>query len=277
MPPRNIKIVYIEDSAGDRERYSGYLRRCKGIQVIPLGPPETPDARVIERYNPDIVLVDYFLHERQPGRPGVSCKGLTLSATLREKLPKVPILLVTRGNLLRRLGMVRDISGVFDELVFKDQISADPASLCDDVRVLVDGFRRLQACEVRHWSSLCDALRAKSEEKELLLQADPPKAVRENKTWQVPDVASWIRSVLVKYPGILYGSLYASVLLGITKHSFLLPSVQKWFATARYTGVFLPKEGLWWRDRLIVKAYALFHKTGMDRASLGHFRDAWKK
>ena len=55
----------------------------------------------------------------------------------------------------------------------------------------------------------------------------------------------------IQYPGILLDSMYSSVLLGVAEEDFLSPSVQDFFKEAKYSGIFSPMEGRWWKSKLI--------------------------
>jgi hypothetical protein len=66
----------------------------------------------------------------------------------------------------------------------------------------------------------------------------------------VSQAADWIRCTLLAYPGILYDSVYAATELRISVKDFLSNGVQEVVGSAKYTGIFDPLEGRWWKERL---------------------------
>lgn len=271
-----MRIVYVEDDAQDRERYARLLSSCENIEVVQLPPPEAVNTQLITDREPDVLLIDYMLDAKQPGGHRVNYRGLTLCAALREAMPETPILLLTRGSMLRKLPTT-DVQGIFDEQVLKADVGGDISSFCDTVQRLAQGYEQLRGCRKKDWSSLIRVLGAQRDEKELLLKADSPDAIMENKVWKVPDVARWIRQVVITYPGILYEPLHASVLLGISAAGFLSKPVQRWFSDAKYGGPLAPREGRWWKKRLIERAHELLDKESMGELPLNEFRSAWRK
>ncbi len=80
--------------------------------------------------------------------------------------------------------------------------------------------------------------------------------------WNPARLANWIRHTIVDYPGILYDPIYAATELRISIESFLSDAVQNIFSDAKYTGIFSPVEGRWWKQRLI--KIAIEYSGGYD-------------
>jgi hypothetical protein len=110
-----------------------------------------------------------------------------------------------------------------------------------------------------------------------LWKADPPPEILSEDTWRVPEIARWIRGVLLHYPGILYDSLHASVALGLSRESLLRPSLLAFFRTARYTGVFAQKDSHFWKTRFLTKARALLRDVGLQDAPFTDFAKGWRR
>ncbi len=269
-----IRIVAVDDSEDDRARYEHRLH-LPGLRVVPVIPNEHLAVKSIVDEKPDVVLIDYQLNEVQPDGSHPSYLGSTLAAVLREKLPECPILLVSRRSLIQSgtLNRARDLQSAFDDLFYKDEIFSDPRWFRDELRTLVQGYRRLRSRRVRTWKAILTLLKANSEEGDLLESADPPRDARAD-TWRVPEVARWLRHTVLAYPGILCDSLHASAALGLAKQSFTSSPIQRFFSGSRYRGPFAPKEGLWWKGRLVADAAELLQRDD-NSAPLSRFGEMW--
>ena len=272
---RPIRVAAVDDSADDRARYERRLN-VSGLRVFPVIPAEYLAVKSILDAKPDVVLIDYQLNEVQPDGSHPSYLGSTLAAVLREKLPDCPILLVSRRSLIPSgtLNKARDLQTAFDDLFFKDQIFSDPRRFSEELRILVRGYRTLQSRKRNTWKAVLTLLKASAEEGDLLEAADPPLGARAE-TWRVPEVARWLRHTVLAYPGILYDSLHASAALGLAKPSFTSPLMQKLFSSSQYRGPFAPKEGLWWKDRIVAVAAELLRREHHSNAALSLFGEVW--
>ena len=251
-----------------------------GLRLQACPPPAVLDARELLHYHPDVAMIDYQLTEREPGREPATFKGSTLAAALREKMPGIPIVLMTRQHMVSvgRIAQARDLEGAFDELVIKEDIYANSDKFASTLVRLAKGFRTLNRCRPRTLKALRAVLGADDLEWEELLSADPPPEVLAGHSWRLPEVARWVRGTVLSYPGIIYGSLHAAVALGLSRDSFLKPSVQALFKRALYRGVFAPDDAHFWRTRLLTKARALMRDANMPDASFSSdFGKAWRK
>ncbi len=274
-----MNVLGIDDNADDRNRLAESLEGRPGFQLQVIPPPSVLDARELVKYRPDVAIIDYQLTEREAGREPATFKGSTLAAALREKLPDIPIVLTTRQRLVAtgRVASARDLKGAFDELILKEDIQANSDQFASTLMELGKGFRVLRQSQSRNWNSLQALLKASDLEREELFRADPPSEVLQDGTWRVAEVARWIRETLLPYPGIFYDSLHTSVALGLSLESFLRPSVQAFFKTIRYTGVFRQDEPHFWKTRLLTKARALLRDGGLADAPFTDFAKAWRR
>jgi hypothetical protein len=206
-------------------------------------------------------------------------RGSTVAAFLREKLPGCPVVLVTRGKLFasRQFANAFDVQGTFDDVILKEDVGQRPAYHQDCFVRLIEGFRVLEEQEPRDRRGLYAILRATEEEASVLNQAQPPGEHGDSGGWRVAEAAGWIRKTLLAYPGILYDPLYAASLLGVAERAFLNREVQEHFAEAKYAGPFAPREGRWWKDRLMVLAYDVLHAADLSTRGLYEFGGAWTK
>ena len=136
------------------------------------------------------------------------------------------------------------------------------------------GFRHLHEIKEKTWNSLVRALEATEEEAAILREASPP--LQEGQ-WIVTEAARWIRNVILRFPGILYDPIHAATRLGISVESFLNEKVQELVEPARYTGVFAPLEGRWWKERLFVVAQRLITEMGIDAPLNQAFAEAFSR
>jgi CheY-like chemotaxis protein len=273
-----LRVLAIDDNPDDRARLQEALKDQSGLRVDIQPPPSTLDARALASGRPDIAIIDYQLTEREPGREPATFKGSTLAAALREKAPEIPIVLTTRQQMMTggRIAPARDLLGAFDELVVKETIYRQPDEFVATLVRLARGFRRLRDCRNRNWAALLQTLGADTVEEDELLRADPPTELLE-KGWRVSEAARWIRGTVLAYPGILYDSLHAAVALGLSHESFLKPSVQAFFKTAKYRGVFTPPGPYFWKTRLLSRARGELREADQSDAPLTDFAGAWRK
>lgn len=259
----SIKVLYIDDQASARSDFERLLG--KRFELITMPAPKVIVPADLLRSNPDIILVDYELTTVQPDpEQTVSYQGGTLATAIREYVSDRPILLHTRKNLFVG-GTARQISNVlrvFDWVVFKSDLWENTESEIVRLESLARGYERLRGVGHRDWAGLKAVLGVASEVEEgLLKEAGPP--IRNN-AWTVLEVARWLQDVILEYPGILYNSLHAATLLGISEESFLSQPVQDLVRPALYEGPFAGYEKLYWRERLRTLAHELLLDCGVS-------------
>jgi len=94
-------------------------------------------------------------------------------------------------------------------------------------------------------------------------------------SWKVLEISSWIRNIVINFPGILYNELYAATYLGISLRAFL--EIREYFKSAQYSGIFRPYQCFYWKS--ILRSMALELMTSFDiffPVNVG-FRIAWSK
>ena len=244
----NIQIVLIEDNDG--ERLKGVIERFGGgdFEVTAFFPPMDLDLTPAFEVEPDLFLVDYELDALQPDKSIASYRGTTLAARLREQKPESPIVLFTSKDLPawtmdRR---VVEATSIFDDIVYKDQeFRDDTASVKAKLLSLALDYRELRLCVDRSVPSLLELLKTDEEGREQALLSNPPDS-----GWITVEAAKWVRSILLRYPGVLYDFKHAAVALGISPESFNSPQIRDIFVPAEYRGLFNLNHERWWRHTL---------------------------
>jgi len=214
---------------------------------------------------PDALLVDLELATAPVDGEPVSYFGSTLAAEMRMRHPACPIILVTRPHVIAGKLPLLESSMDVDLIVYKDEINRNPAEVRAGIVALVQGFRDLGTVVGQEWQSVLELVGANEQETSLLREAAPPL---EGKQWNIPQVARWIRNVVMGFPGILYDTLTAATRLGISEEAFRNQNVQELMEPAKYTGIFGTYKERLWRDQVFNIAQSLILELGTTRASI---------
>ncbi len=278
MPAEKYKIAYIDDDPGELKEYTKKLKSNNKLEVEAISPEKKLDLNSIARENPALVIIDYLLEQAQRDGSTPEFMGSTFASIFREKLPEKPVVLLSKRSLLgTHLIQARDVGGAYDEMFFKDDFSKGIDIIISGLINLIEGFKLLKGKRKRNRRAIFDVLKASPAEEEDLLRANPPEALQKNEPWRVPEIAKWLRKVILNYPGLLYNSLYAATLLGIDQKSFLSKQVQDVFKNCRYTGVFSKEDyPLWWKARVLRVASKLMINQELTGNPTTKFRLAWK-
>lgn len=274
MAERKTKVNFIDDVRGQGERYSRRLERGDHLDVRFFLPPAELNLDALTQPLPDLFLVDYELIQEQVRGVHANYQGGTLATAIRERMPEYPIVLLTRKGLLtwERNKRIMEVTQTFDDVVYKSDIDEDPARVIQQLMSIATGFQILREQEKKDWKALLAVLEATEDEGTLLGEAAPPPS-----DWQVLEGARWIRKVVLAYPGILYDPLHAATLLGIERTVFLDEPVQRLVEDAKYSGIFAPPKGRWWRMRLIAAAEEFMREQGIEGAINHAFAKAFQE
>lgn len=249
------RVHYVDDKEDEAERIKVVLESSGRLDVsIEFPPPDIGAALPSDL--PELFLIDYLLDAMQEQDRHANYTGSTLSAAIRDQAPDHPIALISKKSIVnarKRQALQSDLP--IDRIFYKAEVTKDPTQVITEMESLASGFQCLRHLpyDQRDWSSLLGALQASSEESDLLRKAAPPLRVsveQGKSTWRVSELADWVQSTLLAYPGILFDPMFSATELRIDVTGFLLSEVQDLFTEARYTGVFAPPEGRWWRERL---------------------------
>jgi len=229
--------AYLIDDQGEGHgvRLAERLSR-NGFDCVYKPPPTWGQVEGLVADPPDLFLIDYDLSMVPPGGELANYRGTTLVAELKARLPDRPVVLVTRPQIIEgsiHRGTRRQLLQLLrpsDDIIFKHEIDESLDRVLHILRELVKGFRTLAGYERRTWQELINAVAATGEEAAELREASPPL---ERGKWVVGSMASWIRGIILEYPGLLYDPLYAATRLGIQVDDFSHEAIEELFAEAR--------------------------------------------
>ena len=252
-----LKVVLIDDDDRDRKNVPDRIRDISNdeVEVIALPPPPDLDLAELLSADADLFLVDYELDTRQGNGSVAPYLGMTFAARLREVWPAYPIVLLTRSDLPAWTSAQRTAraGSTFDDIVYKDTgLDADPLATHAKLVSLARGYQRLRESSVRSLSALLGLMQTDDVGREKAEEALPPPG-----GWREFEAAHWIRSVLLRYPGVLYDTAHAATAVGISLDDFKQQQVLDLLRDAEYRGPFCEEGQHWWRHQLFDIAYRL--------------------
>jgi hypothetical protein len=255
------RVLYIDDEISQPPRTAKKIKELlhvpgEFIVDLQLPPKDFSDLSI---NLPDVLIVDLDLSTAHVGDEPISYFGSTLAAEMRMRNPSCPIVLVTRPQFLTTGGILQILeeSADLDLILLKDDIIKEPERIRTKIESLSEGFKALNSVRNQEWQKVLNLMGANEDEGNILREAAPPITKGQ---WQVPNVARWIRNVVMDYPGILYDELTSATRLGISLDAFQTEPVQILMTPAKYTGVFSNYQKCWWRDRLFEIAQRLMVK-----------------
>lgn len=150
MNSRAIKVLYIDELAGDREKYSDCLSRARKIFLEPVPPPASLDLSGITDGKIDLFLIDYQLSKGRRADARVNYQGGTLATAIRERYPEHPVVALTRKDLFST-GAFKEtrLRDLFDSVIYKGDVVEDKSGWSDFLRGIGAGFRALRGTRVR--------------------------------------------------------------------------------------------------------------------------------
>jgi hypothetical protein len=273
-----IVAVYVEDDERDGKKYSKLLSVKGRLTVLPIMAPSEPITNSILGQKPDLVLIDYLLSKKQPDGHSANYRGGTIATSIREKNPKIPLVLITRRALLQQYSGAPGQLGPFDFSIFKGEIRSEKTRIVSQLISLADGYRCLTEAKRLTWRKLLALMKARDDEMEMLAQCRPPSSrLNPNEPLTAHGATDWILNTISRYPGILYDQLHAATTLGVAVESFSRPSVSNKLSNASYDGIFGGLGKMWWKPRLLSQASRIVREAGMHPPLSKSFGPALKK
>ncbi|MCY4370950.1 MAG: hypothetical protein OXF41_16380 [bacterium] len=261
-----LRVVLVDDAETDRKHLPRRIQDLSDdeIEVFALPPPPDLDLEEVLSANADLFLVDYELDTRQVSGSVAPYMGMTFAARLREVRPAYPIVLLTRSNLPAWTAAQRTAraGSTFDDIMYKDTgLDADPLATYAKLVSLARGYQRLRKSSGRSLPALLGLLQTDDVGWEKAEEALPPPD-----DWREFEAAHWIRSVLLRYPGVLYTTAHAATAVGVSLDDFKREQVLDLLRDAEYRGPFCEEGPYWWRHKLFDIAYRL---SGTSNSELG--------
>jgi len=275
-----IKTVYIDDEDGELKIYKRKFETdnwAKNIFELVILNSQKGIGNIIEdvkNENPELILVDYDLTKPKDDLL-IGMSGAALSTALREEFQDVPIVLFTKIDFLRIQKLNPKVLSSLDETIYKSDVFKEDGKNLDVLHKLAIGYKELRNAESKSWDDLLRIIGAYEIDYDFLKLSEPP-SISES-SWSVFDAADWIRNTLIKYPGVLYDSVNSATFLGISKDAFLSNPIQELFSDAKYSTVFAPKEGRWWKSRLQEIAESIMEENERDLVVRKGFPQAWER
>ena len=274
-----IKTVFIDDNQDDLQKYKEKFEedeRTKNLfNIIPISENKIEKIKEeIKKENPDLLLMDFDL-TKPIGDICIGISGVALSVELRESFQEIPIVLFTRKDVFNIETYPSRIKLVLDGIVYKSDVFIDNSKNINSLYELASGFKKLREVQSKDWINLIKTINAPNIDYEMLKLSNPP--IAQDGKWSISEATNWLRNILFKYPGILYDPIHSATFLGITCDSFLDEAVQKFFTLAKYSEVFNPPEGRWWKSKLQEIAESIMNNEEKDLFTNEGFPLAWER
>jgi len=275
-----IKTIYIDDEDDDLNKYRRKFEtddRAKNIFELVILNSQKGIGKIIKdvkKENPELILVDYDLTKPKDDLL-IGMSGAALSTALREEFQDVPIVLFTKIDFLRIPKLNPKVLSSLDETIYKSDIFKEDGNKLDFLHKLAIGYKELRNAKSKTLINLLKIIGAPEIDYDFLKLSEPPTISESG--WSVFDAADWIRNTLIKYPGIIYDSVNSATFLGISEKAFLSDPIQKLFFDAKYSTVFAPKEGRWWKSTLQEVAESIMEEHERDLVVRKGFPLAWER
>lgn len=279
-----IRTLFIDDDDKDLKKYKHRFeaddRSKNKFKLIPRNTPKSADDyKNIEKERPELILVDFELDKPDANKKVIGITGVTLATELRQKFSEVPIVLFTRRSVfdVQDFAKIKQTLSSIDKIIYKNDLFKPDSVLLDILYELATGFKELRKCKSKSWDELLEILKAPESDYDKLKLSDPPISSGDKSIWSVSEATKWIREILITYPGILYDAIHSATFLGISKKAFLTEEVQQFFSKAKYSGIFSPPEGCWWKSRLLEIAHYKMTKKEKSLLLREAFPTAWER
>jgi len=277
-----IKTIYIDDDDRELKKYERKFeedKRAKNrFEIVTINSQKKIGDLIseVEKNNPELILVDFELDIPSPEDDVViGISGAPLSTALREKFPDIPIVLFTRPTVFKIDQYPPKVLSSLDEIIYKSDVFKEGGEELYILYELAIGFEKLRNAESKNWIDLLSVIKAPQSDHDSLKLSNPP--ITSGGEWSVSEAADWIRKTLIKYPGILYDPIHSATFLGISLDAFLSDPTQEFFTKAKYSGVFAPPEGRWWKSKLQEIAESIMDEKEMDLLTCEGFPLSWER
>jgi len=279
-----IKMIYIDDDNRDLKKYKRKFEENSEskdkfiIKTMNVQHSLENIMAEIEKEKPELILVDFDLTKPKEDFI-IGMTGTMLSTVFREKFRDIPLVLFTRKSVFNaeKYFGLKEVLASIDEVAYKHDIFKATGKNINFIYDLAVGYKKLRQSKLKNWSNLLRILQAPVSDQEYLKRSDSPIFYKDKTTWSVPEIAKWIRYILIKYPGILYDSIHAATYLGISEKEFLRTELQDFFEKAKYKGAFAQTECRWWKSQLSSVSKLIMDDNEIYMPLRKAFPVAWKR
>ena len=275
-----IITIYIDDDGRELIKYKSKFEEDESakdrFEIVAICAQKKIEDLIseVERSNPELILVDFELDIPKDDIV-IGISGVSLSTALSEKFPEIPIVLFTRKDVFKIEQYPPRILLSLDEFIYKSDIFKGDRKDLQTLYKLAIGFEKLRNAKSKKWIDLLSLIKAPESEYDGLKLSNPP--ITSGGKWSVSEAADWMRKTLIEYPGILYDPIHSATFLGISLDAFLSNPIQEFFTEAKYSGIFAPSEGRWWKSKLQEIAESIMDEKEMDLLTYESFQLAWKR
>lgn len=268
---QKIKLLYVDDTKVELLRYERKFKESSEFEVSILEINRDSSMEQIHAVakNADLILIDLRL--------SWIVSGSTLATDIRQNFPEYPIVLFTRKAIFETdLPKIikKDLTKILDEVTYKDNLDKSATKILQHLYDLGMGYKSLRDLKEKNWSALIRLLAAPHQDEDDLIETKPP--LDKNGEWVTFKAAKWIYDILLRYPGILYNSLYSATELGISEKEFLSKNIQDFFKDATYGGIF-NYDTRWWKSRLYSLARKIMDEDERSLRLNQGFPMAWER
>lgn len=253
-----VRAILIDDDKEDLKYAERLDKLNQGLACIPMKPSGQIEGLVqciderVKAGKCDLLLLDYRLDYAESD-PVVPYRGGQLAAVIRERIPNLPLVLVTSKDWYDKLLRPSpSLHNLFDHIILKQDLARRERrpKIALELADLAIGFRRIVVAHPSSWSDIARLLAVDNIELESLTTTDNPPD-------KIGTIVKWLLKKLLVYPGLLIDRNYAASVLGIDTASFRQKKVQKAIAVHQYKGPFSNWHARWWHRPLREWIYSL--------------------
>lgn len=244
-----VFAVLVDDQESDRRDYAQLLGN-DDLRMFPVAPSdqvETVDAieQATRVDHPSVILLDYRLDED----PDVRYRGGSLAAALRDRIPNIPLVLLTTEAKFHDMEFRPGVEDLFDWRLLKGSVSADRSFARLQVIELAIGYQRVAAISREAGASWNDVAAVLDSDASELVDVARRDAFDPTQVGGA-QLARWILHVFLRLQGVLIDPSQVRALTGLDTGSFELAQVRELLEPARYSGVFGEMSEHYWTSQV---------------------------
>lgn len=261
--PNEYDILWVDDDKHRRENGRGNVRNTEQINIITLSPEEVvaelfteseEDSKIPE--NPDLALVDWYLHTGEYTGDGPSIEGI-----LRDRHPHTP---------------VYAFSGEFGNQAFeRDQkvgesrfaiITAPDRLNNEDLIKDIEDYERIRNKEGSGFDGIMELLGAPESLREKVQDTLPQEFAEGLPSEGHSDsnsslrFARYIRNEWIEQPGIIWDEIWTATKIGVDKEEY--EKYRPELSSAEYDGIFSHRYNRWWQVKVQDKLHERAREQG---------------